>query len=128
MKLLLDTHLLVWVAYDSACLSSRIRSLINDPRHELFFSVASIWEIGIKFRAHRAAFATNPSALRGCLLDSGFNEVEITGDQTICASSLPLLHKDPFDRMLVSQAIVNGYTLLTADALLAKYAGPVRRV
>ena len=128
MKFLLDTHLLLWSAVTPARVSGNARALIEDRTHTLFFSVASMWETAIKHALGRAEFRVDPNLLRGKLLRGGYQEIPITSDHSIVAGGLPLLHRDPFDRMLVAQAKVEGIVLLTADAVLAAYGESVRRV
>ena len=128
MKLLLDTHLLLCAAGDPGRLSPVARALIEDAGNELFFSAASLWEISIKHGLGRADFQADPRVLRRALLDNGYSELPIISEHAVAIEGLPPIHKDPFDRMLVAQATVEGITLLTADALLAQYPGPVRRV
>ena len=128
MKLLLDTHLLLWAAGKPKRLPAAARKLINDPRNELLFSAASLWEITIKRSLGREDFRVDPRLLRRGLLDNGYVELAITGEHTIAVDSLPALHKDPFDRLLVAQSMVESVTLLTSDPLLAQYPGPIRRV
>lgn len=128
MKLLLDTHLLLWAAGDAGQLSMPARSLIEDPGNELFFSAASIWEIAIKLRLGRADFHVDARVLRRALLDNGYNELPVTSEHAVAIDTLPLIHKDPFDRILVAQAMIEGITLLTADSLVAQYPGPIRPV
>lgn len=128
MKLLLDTQLLLWAASTPKRLSPAARKLLVDPRNELLFSAASIWEITIKNALGREDFRIEPTVLRRGLLDNGYAELPISGDHALAIESLPPLHRDPFDRMLVAQATSEGITLLTADPLLAKYPGPVRKV
>jgi PIN domain nuclease of toxin-antitoxin system len=128
VKLLLDTHLLLWAAGRAERLSSVARELLGDPQNELLFSVASLWEIAIKRGLGREDFQVDARVLRRGLLDNGYNELLITGAHAVAIDGLPTIHKDPFDRILVAQSMVEGVTLLTTDALLAQYPGPVRRV
>ncbi|HWW05307.1 type II toxin-antitoxin system VapC family toxin [Collimonas sp.] len=128
MKLLLDTHLLLWAAGEPGRLSAEASLLIDSPENELFFSAASLWEIAIKNGLGRADFQVNARLLRRGLLDNGYSELPIGSEHAVAIDSLPSIHKDPFDRMLVAQAMVEGITLLTADASVAQYPGPVRRV
>ena len=128
MKLLLDTHLLLWTAEGSRRLSRMARTLINDPDNEVVFSVASLWEIAIKRSLGRDDSQLDPRLLRRGLLDNGHVELPITSEHALATDSLPLIHKDPFDRILIAQATVEGITLLTVDPLVAQYPGPVRRV
>lgn len=125
MKLLLDTQILLWAAGDSSRLSDVGRAMIEAPDNELFFSAASLWEISIKHSLGRVDFQIEGVLRRG-LLDNGYSELPITSEHAVAIESLPPIHKDPFDRILIAQATVEGFTLLTADALVAKYPGPVR--
>jgi PIN domain nuclease of toxin-antitoxin system len=128
VKLLLDTHLLLWAAGQPERLSAATRSLIDDPQNEPMFSSASLWEVAIKRGLGRPDFQVDPRLLRRGLLDNGYGELPITSDHAVAVDGLPPIHKDPFDRILVAQAIVEGITLLTADPLVARYPGPVRSV
>lgn len=128
MKLLLDTQILLWAAGQPERLSAPARKLLNDPGHELLFSAASLWEIAIKSGLGRADFRVEPRLLRRGLLDNGYTELPVTSEHAVSVDTLPALHKDPFDRILLAQALCEGVTLLTADTRLARYGGPVRKV
>ena len=128
MKLLLDTHLLIWSAWTPRRISSAARSLIGNTENELIFSAASLWEIAIKQALEKDDFELDARVLRRSLLDNGYSELPVSGDHAVAVRSLPLIHKDPFDRILVAQATVEGITLLTADPIIARYPGPVRKV
>jgi len=128
MKVLLDTHLLLWAAGQPNRLSAAARRLIDNPRSELLFSAASIWEVAIKRGLGRTDFQADPRLLRRGLLDNGYAELPILSNHVVAIDSLPPIHKDPFDRLLVAQATVEGITLLTADSAVAQYPGPVRMV
>jgi PIN domain nuclease of toxin-antitoxin system len=128
MKLLLDTHLLLWAAGRPDRLPAAALKLIDAPSNELLFSAASIWEVAIKRGLGRSDFQADPRLLRRGLLDNGYAELPVLSDHVVALDSLPPIHKDPFDRLLVAQATVEGITLLTADAVVAKYPGPVRLV
>ena len=128
MKLLLDTHLLLWAAEGAQRLPPEALALMSHPESELFFSVASLWEIVIKRGLGREDFKVDPRVLRRNLLDNGYSELAILSEHAVAIDALPLIHKDPFDRMLVAQATVEGIVLLTADAHVAEYPGPVRLV
>ena len=128
MRLLLDTHVLLWASEESEDLSFKAKALISDPQNHLVFSVVSLWEVSIKRRGKDVTFRTDPHVLRRELTDRGYEELAITGAHALTVDSLPLHHKDPFDRMLVAQAIIEGITLLTADRIMAKYPCPVRLV
>ena len=128
MKLLLDTHLLLWAAGHPDRLSAEARSLIDNAENELLFSAASLWEVVIKRGLGRDDFKADGRVLRRGLLDNGYSELPIVSDHVVAIESLPTIHKDPFDRVLVAQATVEGITLLTIDPLVAKYPGPIRTV
>ena len=128
MKLLLDTQLLLWAAGQPQRLSARAKRMLSDSRNELLFSAASLWEIAIKAGLGRDDFRVEPRVLRRALLDNGYVELPITSEHAVSVDTLPPLHKDPFDRLLIAQTLVEGITLLTADAELARYRGPVRKV
>jgi len=128
VKLLLDTQLILWAAGVPRRLSPAARRLINEPGNELLFSAASLWEIVIKRALGRSDFRVDPRLLRRGLVENGYAELAITSEHTLAVDSLPPLHKDPFDRILVAQSMVEGVTLLTADPQLAKYPGTIRKV
>ncbi|HKN35229.1 MAG TPA: type II toxin-antitoxin system VapC family toxin [Terriglobales bacterium] len=128
MKLLLDTHLLLWAAGEPRRLSKRARTLIDNPDNELLFSAASLWEVAIKRGLGREDLKVDARLLRRGLLDNGYSELPIISDHVVATESLPPIHKDPFDRVLVAQATVEGVTLLTIDSLVAQYPGPIRTV
>jgi len=121
MKLLLDTHILLWAAQNSPRLSPQTRQLLETPEHLLMFSVVSLWEVAIKHVLQRSDFHANPHALRCGLLENGYVELAITGEHALALSHLPPLHNDPFDRMLLAQSLHEGIPLLTADAQMANY-------
>jgi PIN domain nuclease of toxin-antitoxin system len=128
VRFLLDTHLLLWAAGPIERLSSEARALIDDLDNEVVFSTGSIWEVAIKYSRGRADFQVDPQILRRGLLDNLYRELPVTGEHAVAVASLPPLHKDPFDRILVAQSVVEGITLLTTDPLVAQYPAPVRRV
>ena len=128
MKLLLDTHLLLWAAGNPDRLSDAARSMIENPENELLFSAASLWEVAIKRGLGRDDFHVDARLLRRGLLDNAYSELPSGSDHGVATESLPPIHKDPFDRILVAQAIVEGITLLTTDSLVAQYPGPIRTV
>lgn len=128
MKLLLDTQLLLWAAGCPERLSTDARKQLENPKNELLFSAASFWEIAIKSSLGRDDFRVVPRLLRRALLDNGYTELPVTSEHAVSIDALPQLHKDPFDRILLAQALIEGITLLTADAQLARYPGPVRKV
>ena len=128
MKLLPDTHLLMW-AYDAPGELSRAAvTLFEDPGNDLCFSAVSIWEAAIKSALQKKDFKVDARALRRDLIDNGYTELPVTSLHALSVYDLPPIHKDPFDRLLIAQATVEGITLLTADAKIAKYSGSIRKV
>lgn len=128
MKFLLDTQILLWAAGQPEHLSAAARRILKQEQNQLIFSAASLWEIAIKNTLGRDDFRVDPRVLRRGLLDNGYIELPISSQHAVSIDSLPPLHKDPFDRLLLAQAVTEGITLLTADAQLARYPGPVRKV
>ena len=128
MKFLLDTHLLLWAAHAPERLSAKALAIFNDVRHELLFSAASIWEVAIKTSLGRDDFRVDVRLFRRGLLDNGYQELAISSAHATYLDTLPALHKDPFDRMLVAQASAEGILLLTSDTVVARYPGPVQLV
>jgi len=128
MRFLLDTHLLLWAAAEPELLPRVAQQLIDDPENELLVSSASLWEIAIKGSRKRADFDVDARLLRRNLLNNGYHELPVTGEHAVAIDQLPPLHKDPFDRLLIAQSIVEGITLLTSGATVARYPGPIRRV
>ncbi len=128
MTVLVDTHLLLWAAGEPSKLSAQARALMQEPGQELWFSAASLWEVAIKHKLGREDFRIEPRRLRRGLLENGWLELAMTSEHAIAAGELPPLHKDPFDRMMLAQAQVEGVTLLTSDDAVARYPGPVRKV
>ena len=128
MNLLLDTHVLLWAAGLSARLPDEARTLLEESETRPVFSAASLWEVAIKNGMGRPDFRIDPHLLRRGLLENGYIELAVTGAHAVAVALLPLLHKDPFDRILVAQAQVEGITLLTADAIVGRYPGSIRRL
>ena len=127
MKLLLDTHILLWAKAEPSRLSDVCVALLTDPENDLAFSVVSLWEVVIK-SGHQQNFHADAGVLRRRLMDDGYDELAIVGEHAVAVASLPPIHKDPFDRLLVAQAMVERLTLLTADPLVARYPGQIRLV
>ncbi|OFW31526.1 MAG: twitching motility protein PilT [Acidobacteria bacterium RIFCSPLOWO2_02_FULL_65_29] len=127
MRLLLDTHLLLWAVASSHRLPVAARQLIEDPHNEAHYSAASLWEIAIKATLRRDDFQVDLSLMRSTLPAMGLQELPVRSEHAVGVTELPPIHRDPFDRLLVAQSIVEPMVLLTNDALLARY-GPVVRV
>jgi len=128
MKVLLDTHLLLWAAGEPERLSEQARTVLNNENNALFFSAASLWEITIKNGLGRSDFQVDTRLLRRGLLDNGYRELSIASEHVVAIDGLPTIHKDPFDRVLVAQAMVEGITLLTSDSMVKQYPGPIQGV
>lgn len=125
MKLLLDTQILLWAAAAPQRLPSKIREMIESYESKLFFSPASLWEIGIKNSLGEADFKVDPRIFRTALEDHGYEEVSIKSEHVLLAHDLPPMHKDPFDRLLVAQSSIEGMGLLTVDQAMIDYGGTV---
>lgn len=128
MKLLLDTHLLLWASGQPERLSQAARALLEDEENALHFSAASLWEITIKSDLGRADFQVDPRLLRRALVDNGYVELPVTNRHVLALKGLAAVHKDPFDRMLVAQSIAEGIALVTTDPMVARYSGPIKHV
>lgn len=128
MKLLLDTHIVLWAAGLPEKLSESARTLLTTPGNVLFFSAASIWEIVIKRGLGREDFKVDPRRLRKMLIVHGYTELPVTAEHALTVETLPLLHKDPFDRLLVAQARTEGMLLLTIDPCVFQYQESVLAV
>jgi PIN domain nuclease of toxin-antitoxin system len=126
LKLLLDSHLLLWAASEPERISGETRDLI--AASERYFSAASLWELAIKSALGRRDFVVDVAALHQGLRDNRYGELAVTGAHALFTANLPPIHKDPFDRILVAQAILEGLTLLTVDVTVARYGGAVRLV
>ena len=126
MRLLLDTHLLVWAMGSPQRLPAGLAPMLEEPAHTPVFSVVSLWELVIKQALGRADFSVQPAVLRRALLDEGWQELPIEAHHALAVAGLPSLHRDPFDRLLLAQASAEGLLLITADQQLAQYPAPVR--
>jgi PIN domain nuclease of toxin-antitoxin system len=128
LNLLLDTHLLVWSAIRDKRLSKQALELIEDRENTLWFSTASLWEAAIKAALKRPDFPVDVGNLRASLLANQFQELSVEGRHVVVFRDLPMIHKDPFDRLLVAQAHSEGILLLTVDQILVQYGPMVRLV
>ncbi len=118
MRLLLDTHVLIWAATGDVKLSKAAAQLIDDDANTLYFSAASLWELTIK-GVERTGI--NPAVLRKALLDAGYLELPITAEHGLAVGALPNHHRDPFDRIMVAQAMAEGFSLVTHDKAMYAY-------
>ena len=127
MRVLLDTHVLLWALAEPRRLDAETRATIESGDTDVLFSAASIWEIAIK-AGLRPDFAFDPAEIARAALDTGFTELAVRSNAAALVGRLPLLHSDPFDRVLVAQAIVEPASLYTADQQLVPYSDLVRRI
>lgn len=121
MRLLLDTHVVIWWLADDATLSEEIKTLI-DEEPEIYVSAATLWEVAIKQALGKLK---EPADLPERIRDAEFRELAIRADHAITAGRLPMIHRDPFDRMLVAQARCEGLTLVTRDPEIQKYEATI---
>ena len=128
MRLLVDTHLLLWASASSRRLPKEARRLLEAPRNEIHYSAVSLWEIAIKSGLRRSDFEVDLALLRPALSEMGFIELPVTGAHAERLVDLPPLHRDPFDRMLVAQSLSEPLLLLTNDAALGAYGEVVKVV
>ena len=119
MAYLLDTHIFLWWAEDSSQLSRGIRCLLADPGNVIHISAASAWEISVKRALSRIQIRDDE--VRFAIAENGFRTLTITIDHALRAGALPAHHRDPFDRMLIAQALLADLTLITADRSLSAY-------
>ncbi|WP_255000381.1 type II toxin-antitoxin system VapC family toxin [Cyanobium sp. Alchichica 3B3-8F6] len=122
---LLDTQLLLWMAIAPERLPATLRGNLSDRRLPLLYSVVSLWEVAIKTSLGKPGFLVDATQLRDGLKQQGLQELGIAPEHCVAVQHLPLIHRDPFDRLLVAQAIHHGLTLLTADRILRGYGQQV---
>jgi PIN domain nuclease of toxin-antitoxin system len=127
-RFLVDTQLLLWNVYGSRKLPAKVARLFQDGRHQFFYSAASLWEIAIKAARGREDFTADTAAIRDALDANGFHDLPIAAQHAVALSRLPAIHADPFDRMLIAQAIVEPMALITSDGRLAAYPGTIEVV
>jgi PIN domain nuclease of toxin-antitoxin system len=128
LRLLLDTHLLLWAIADSKRLPAEVRTLLEDESNEVYYSAASIWEIAIKASLKRKDFRVDLKLLLSTLPVMGVVELPVTPAHAAGVGNLPFIHRDPFDRLLIAQSIAEPLTLLTNDKILGRYRAGVRVV
>ncbi len=122
MHVLLDTHILLWALLTPDRLDSAALALIEDEQNKIWFSAASIWEIGIKAALRRDDFKARPGSVTQSAIDTGFTEMPVCADAATRVESMPFYHRDPFDRLLIAQALHAPAQFLTADAVLKQYS------
>jgi len=128
LKFLLDTHLLLWAAEDVGLVPKAAREFMADAGNELHYSVVSLWEVAIKQRLSREDFRHDARVLRRGLRDNRYHELPVSGDHAVAVAGLQSLHRDPFDRLLIAQATVEGIMLMTCDPQIAQYPGPILKL
>ena len=128
MNILLDTHIALWAIADDSRLPGRARALISEPDNTIWVSAASLWEIAIKHMLGRGDMPVSSKDALGYFQQAGYRLLSIEPEHTIAVESLPPVHQDPFDRLLLAQSRTEPLHLLTADALLARYGEWVIRV
>ena len=128
MNLLLDTHVALWAITDSPKLSKAARELIASPKTVVWVSAASVWEIAIKHALGRGDMPVTCQDASRYFQESGYRFLPIESEHAIAVEGLPAHHQDPFDRILIAQAISEDITLLTTDSMVARYPGPIRKV
>jgi PIN domain nuclease of toxin-antitoxin system len=128
MIYLIDTHILIWLSMKSSRLNQATKNLLADRNNEIYFSAISIFEIAVKQQLSKSDFDVDASAVRRAMLDEGYIELVVDGLHASFIATMPLIHKDPFDRLLVAQANVEGMTLITADEQIAQYPGPILKI
>jgi PIN domain nuclease of toxin-antitoxin system len=122
MRLLLDTQLLMWTVMESGRVNATTRAILEDGGNEVLFSAASLWEIALKASLNRADFPFDPGEVLTSALGIGFVELPVVAGVAIHVAKLPLYHLDPFDRLLIAQAMYEPVRFYTADAMLAQYS------
>jgi PIN domain nuclease of toxin-antitoxin system len=125
VRLLLDTHVLLWALMEPKRLGSELQTLLENPDHEVLFSAASVWEMSIKAALGRADFQVAPAVIVEAAQATGFIELPVRAAAALKVVALPHHHRDPFDRLLVAQAMTEPAALYTADAQLGSYSEPV---
>lgn len=128
MNLLLDTHVALWAIVDSPKLTEKARELIQSPKTAVWISAASVWEIAIK---HTLARGDMPVASRDAVRyfrESGYRFLAVEAEHAVAVEDLPAHHNDPFDRILVAQALIEPMRLMTHDALVARYSDTIIKV
>jgi PIN domain nuclease of toxin-antitoxin system len=126
MRLLLDTHVWLWMIGDDERLNEPTHTALTDPENDIFLSAAAVWELAIKRAAGKLKFTGSPAVQVAIHLKrSGVFPLPITADHALAAAALPMHHRDPFDRMMIAQALAEDLTLSTADARLSAYEVPL---
>ena len=128
MRILLDTHVLLWALVSPKRLGKEARGIIESPDNEVLFSAASIWEIAIKSALKRPDFRVAPDMIAAAAIQSDFVELPVRSAAASLVAKLPAHHRDPFDRLLIAQAMTEPASLFTVDAQLLAYSELVRLI
>jgi PIN domain nuclease of toxin-antitoxin system len=127
VRILIDTQIFLWLFGDSIRISPKVRNLLTDPDNTVYFSAASAWEISIKYGNGKLKLPADPATfVPDRLRRANFNWLEINHGHALAVADLPPIHKDPFDRLLITQAIVENISLLSADKIFGEY--PVKLI
>jgi PIN domain nuclease of toxin-antitoxin system len=121
MRLLLDTHVLIWNIGNQEALSEKVLALVDDPTHDKFISLASLWEMNIKISLGKLKLAQPTSQIVSDYLEAGLKLLPITIEHIQAVANLPWPHRDPFDRMLIAQAQYEKLAIITQDARFRDY-------
>jgi PIN domain nuclease of toxin-antitoxin system len=121
MRLLTDTHVLLWALLEPDRLDPAWRAMLEAPEQQIYFSAVNIWEIAIKRALERPDFTAEPGPIRAAALDTGFKELPFSGIHATAVRHLPNHHRDPFDRLLIAQAKSEPLLLMSNDPLIARY-------
>jgi len=126
MRLLLDTHVWLWMIGEDERLNELTRAALSDPGNDIFLSAAAVWELAIKHAAGKLKYTGSPAVQVPIHIKrSGVLPLPITADHGLAAAALPMHHRDPFDRMMIAQALAENLTLSTADDRLSAYEVPL---
>jgi PIN domain nuclease of toxin-antitoxin system len=126
MNYLVDTNVLIWMSMQSSGLSKETTRILESLDNTIWFSAISFLEVAIKQSLRKADFNVDPIRLRVALIAEGYHELSVTGAHAVRVLDLPLIHRDPFDRLLVAQALCEDLVLMTADRAIADY--PVKHL
>lgn len=125
MRLLLDTHIILWALTADPRLTAPTQDLLLDPHNDVFFSAATLWEIAIKHSLRRESMPISAEQAMRLFVEAGYEELSITAAHAAKVETLPPLHNNPFDRLLVAQALTEPMRLVTHDRLIASYSDSI---
>jgi PIN domain nuclease of toxin-antitoxin system len=126
MKLLLDTHIILWFVNDDPRLNDRLKDLIEDQNNTIYLSLASLWEMSIKYNLGKLKFESSYQEFVDTeIIQSCLNLLDIKVSHLYVNADLPLYHKDPFDRLIIAQSIAENIPLISADAVFSQYPATI---